>query len=71
MDGYITNQDSSWPIITNNTPREWSLIIGGGGVATKWENCGSETFCASPQDRVKLFAPPLLRLDYGGFGFIW
>ena len=31
MDGYITNQDSSWPIITNNTPREWSLIMGRGG----------------------------------------
>ena len=39
MDGYINNQDSNWPIITNNTPRDWSLIrwvfIGkpvGGGV---------------------------------------
>ena len=26
--------------------------------ATKWENRGSETFCAPPQDSVKLFAPP-------------
>ena len=36
--------------------RDWSLITGR-GVATKWENHGSETFCAPPQDRVKLFAP--------------
>ena len=49
--------------------RNWSLIMGRGG-ATKWENRGSETFCAPPpHDRVKLFktfqrvetfhAPPL------------
>ena len=32
---------------------------GGGGGATKWENHGSETFCAPhPQDRVKLVMPP-------------
>ena len=37
--------------------RDWSLITGRGG-ATKWENRGSETFCAPPQDRVKLFTPP-------------
>ena len=24
VDGYINNQDSSWPIITNNTSRDWS-----------------------------------------------
>ena len=41
--------------------RDWSLITEGGGGATKWENRGSETFCAPPQDRVKLFAPPLLK----------
>ena len=31
------------------TLREWSLIGrgGGGGGATKWENCGSETFCTT------------------------
>ena len=30
-----------------------------GGGATKWENCGSETFCAPPpQDMVKLVVPP-------------
>ena len=41
--------------------RDWSLIMGRGG-ATKWENRGSETFCAPPpQDRVKLFATPLLK----------
>ena len=35
------------------------LVINyGEGGATKWENRGSETFCAPPQDRVKLFAPP-------------
>ena len=42
------------------TVRDWSLIMGRGG-ATKWENRGSETFCAPPQDRVKLFVPPLLK----------
>ena len=37
--------------------RDWSLIIGRG--ATKWENHGSETFCAPPpQDRVNNFACP-------------
>ena len=68
VDGYINNQDSGWPIITNNTPRDWILITGRGD--TKWENCGSETFCAPPQDRIKLFASPVIRLDYSGFGFI-
>ena len=68
--GWLHKQpDSSWPIITNNTPRDWSLITGRG--ALKWENSGSQTFCAPPQDRVKLVVPPLLRLDYGGFGGIW
>ena len=38
------------------------LVINyGEGGATKWEKRGSETFCAPPQDRVKLFAPPLLK----------
>ena len=38
------------------------LINYGEGGATKWVNRGSETFCAlPPQDRVKLFAPPLLK----------
>ena len=32
-----------WDIIL----RDWSLITGRGG-ATKWENRGSETFCAPP-----------------------
>ena len=39
--------------------RDWTLITGRG--ATKWGNRGSETFCAPPQDRVKLFTPPLLK----------
>ena len=48
---------------TKMTPafRDWSLITGGGGGgggATKWENRGSETFCAPPQDRVNLLSPP-------------
>ena len=30
VDGYISNQDSRRPIITNNTPRNWSLITGKG-----------------------------------------
>ena len=39
------------------------LVINyGEGGTTKWENCGSESFCAPPpQDRVKLFAPTPLR----------
>ena len=43
-----------------NYVSDWSLITWRGG-ATKWENHGSETFCAPPQDRVKLFTPPLLK----------
>ena len=36
--------------------RDWSLITGG---ATKWENCGSETFCAPPSRQGSTFrAPP-------------
>ena len=40
--------------------RDWFLITGRGGGATKWENRASKTFCAPPppQDRVKLFAHP-------------
>ena len=38
--------------------RDWSLITGRGG-ATKWENRGSETFCAPPSRQGKTFrAPP-------------
>ena len=37
----------------------WAGRGGGGGGATKWENRGSNTFCArTPQDRIKLVAPP-------------
>ena len=44
-------------------PGKGLVINYGEGGATKWENCGSETFCPPPppQDRVKLFAPPLLK----------
>ena len=41
--------------------RKGLVINYGEGEATKWENHGSETFCAPPQDREKLFAPPLLK----------
>ena len=34
--------------------RDWSLITGREGGATKWEKCGSQTFCVPP----RLFAPP-------------
>ena len=48
------------PTIAHIKVRDWSFITGRVG-ATKWENRGSETFYAPPpQDRVKLFAPPLL-----------
>ena len=45
--GYINNQDSNWPIITNHTPRDWSLITGRGGYKMR-----------KSRVRVKLFAPP-------------
>ena len=38
--------------------RDWSLFRWRGAI--KWENRGSETFCAPSQDRGKLFAPPPL-----------
>ena len=31
---------------------------GGEGVNTKWENRGSETFCARPPEGVESFRPP-------------
>ena len=38
------------------------LVINyGEGGATKWENAGPKLFAPPPQDRVKLFAPPLLK----------
>ena len=38
------------------------VINYGEGGATKWKNHGPETVCAPPpQDRVKLFSPPLLK----------
>ena len=39
MDGYISNQDSSWPIITNNIPRDWSFIMGRGGYKMGVKKC--------------------------------
>ena len=49
------------------------LVINYREGATKWENCGSETLCATPPPsrQGKTFCAPLLRLDCGGFGFIW
>ena len=40
--------------------RKGLVINHGEGGATTWESHGSETFCAPPRDRVKLFAPPPL-----------
>ena len=69
VDGYIINQDSRPPIITNNTPRDWSLITGRGRY--KMGKLWVRNLLCPPQNRLKLFVPPLLRLDYGGVGFIW
>ena len=39
--------------------RDRSLIMGRGGGATKWENRGSETFCAPPSRQGKTcYDPP-------------
>ena len=38
--------------------RDWSLITGRGGGATKWEIVGPKLFAPHSQDRVKLFVPP-------------
>ena len=53
--------EPSWPIITNNIPRDWSLITGRGGGGGGLQNgkiVGPKLFATPPQDRVKLFAPP-------------
>ena len=64
VDGYINYQDSSWPIITNNTPRDWSLITGRGGykMGKLWvrnflhpPSRQDKTFCAPPPFKVKLW----------------
>ena len=58
VDGYINNHDSSWPIITNNTPRDWSLIRGRG--LQNRRIVGQKLFVHTPppsQDRVKLWWP--------------
>ena len=34
------------------------INLRGGGGATKWENRGSETFCAPPSRQGKTFCPP-------------
>ena len=52
--------------LCSGDPEPFSACINygeGGGGATKWEYCGSETFCAAPpppppQVRVKLVTPP-------------
>ena len=67
---HVIDQKNEWSVLQNrrslvtvmpNTLRDWSLITGRG--ATKWENCGSKTFCAPPppQNRVKLCVPPFKR----------
>ena len=48
--------------------RDWSLITGRGGGATKREIAGPKLFSPPPiQDRVKLFAPPTPLLKSGNF----
>ena len=56
VDGYINNHNSNWPIIPNNTPRDWSLVTGRG--TTIWESCDQKLLDPPPQDRAKLFEPP-------------
>ena len=52
------NRECEIPLHVFFLLRDWSLIRGGGG-ATKWENRGSETFCATPSRQGKTFrAPP-------------
>ena len=49
-------------VVESGFPKGLVINYGEGG-ATKWKNRGSETFYAPPppQDRVTLFAPPLLK----------
>ena len=54
-------QPNSSPLITLiKVPTKGLVINYGEGGATKWENRGSETFCATPSRQGKTFrAPPL------------
>ena len=47
-------------INTGSTLRDWSLITGRGGLQNG-KIAGPKRFAPPPQDRVKLFAPPLLK----------
>ena len=60
VDGYINDLDSNWPIITSNTPKVWSLITERGGGYKMGKTWVQKLFAPPPQDRVKLFVPPLL-----------
>ena len=62
MDGYINNRDSNWSIITNNTLRDWSLIMGREGY--KMGKLWVQNFLRPPQDRVIFFAPPPFKVRH-------
>ena len=59
VDGYINNQDSNWPIITKNIPRDWSLITGRG--AYKMGKSQVRNFLRPPSRQGKTFPAPLLK----------
>ena len=46
------------PILLANTTFKGLVINYGEGGATKWENRGSETFCATPSRQGKTFSRP-------------
>ena len=45
---------------TTHLLRDWSLITGGGGGLQNGKIAGPKLFAPPLQDRVKLFAPPIL-----------
>ena len=52
---------SNQSIPTCHEIRDWSLIMGRGGLQNG-KIAGPKLFAPPPQDRVKLFAPPLLKI---------
>ena len=57
MNSMIEHMDH---IVTDTPLRDWSLITGRGGLQNG-KIAGPKLFAPPPQDRVKLFAPPLLK----------
>ena len=49
-----------WKLWTTRGVRDWSLITGRGGLQNG-KIAGPKLFAPPPQDRVKLFEPPLLK----------